>query len=174
MNGKRSLHATVTLPNGRILVAGGWTHPDEPIITSVEVYDPGSNSWSYADHLDNGRYEGLANLLSDGTIFVVGGTDFYTYGSLPLEVYGPDSDGDGYNDAREGHLGENTGSYCQIMRADVISDGVINAGDQLRLITFYLTQPVAQRMDQTGDNRINSGDQLKMALNFGKNVGMCP
>jgi hypothetical protein len=169
----RSGAAAATLADGRVLLGGGDTLPAGAIASTVEAYDPVANSWAYVDFLEGIRRTGRATLLTDGTVLVSGGGN--NNGSMiTLELYGPDGDGDGYNDAREGHLAENAASYCAIMRADVIGDGVINSADQLRLVTFYTTLPVVQRLDQNGNNKIESGDQLLMRLNFGKNVGMCP
>jgi hypothetical protein len=67
------------LPDGRVLVTGGarlWgTSWDDPgaILSSVELYDPASDTWSALPPLQQARAEHTATLLPDGRVFVAGG-----------------------------------------------------------------------------------------------------
>lgn len=67
-----SLH---TLPDGRVLaVAGHSGSGGSPVpLTSVEIYNPTSNSWSAYDGLNNARWHQAGVDLADGSIMTIGG-----------------------------------------------------------------------------------------------------
>ncbi len=64
--------ATITvLPNGNILVTGGW---DGAVARNDgEVYDPTVNSWTTAGGMSSGRFNHTATLLNTGKVLVCGG-----------------------------------------------------------------------------------------------------
>jgi hypothetical protein len=71
------------LPNGKVLVAGGFNSS-----ASAELYDPASGTWSWTGSLNTARYFQTATLLANGTVLVAGGTS----GSVMLpsaELYDP-------------------------------------------------------------------------------------
>ena len=66
-----AMHHTATLlPNGKVLVAGG---NNSGILTSAELYDPASGSWSATGSLNTARYQHTATLLPNGKVLVAGG-----------------------------------------------------------------------------------------------------
>jgi N-acetylneuraminic acid mutarotase len=85
----RASHTATLLPNGKVLVAGGFqtVGGDEPPEASAEIYDPASDSWSSAAHMATGRETHTATLLDDGKVLVAGGTD-----STLTEIYDPATD----------------------------------------------------------------------------------
>jgi hypothetical protein len=72
-------HTATLLPDGRVLVTGGarpWeTSWDDAgaILSSVEIYDPASDTWSDLPSLQQARAGHTATLLLDGRVFVTGG-----------------------------------------------------------------------------------------------------
>jgi hypothetical protein len=71
----RGFGASVRLPDGRVLVAGGFTYenPVPKIWASTEIYDPASNTWTAAADLAQARYTHALVLLPDGQVLAVGG-----------------------------------------------------------------------------------------------------
>jgi N-acetylneuraminic acid mutarotase len=69
--------SAVAFADGRVLVAGGTQpNPDcntSTIFSTVEIYDPASNSWSTAAPMNAARYLALATLLPDGRVLIAGG-----------------------------------------------------------------------------------------------------
>jgi uncharacterized protein (DUF2141 family) len=81
-------HTATLLPNGKVLVSGGYTGSSR--LASAEVYDPASGTWSAAASMVSARYVHTATLLPNGKILVSGAG----YGPTPTssaEVYDPAS-----------------------------------------------------------------------------------
>ena len=104
-------------------------------------------------------------------------TSTSTSTSTPTPTPDPtDTDGDGYSDAREIELGEDPGTYCRIMRADVDGDGSVSILD-LPIVAQYFTQsipPAPTRYNQDADSAISILDLTKMATVFTQPVATCP
>jgi hypothetical protein len=65
----RDAHASVVLPNGRVLVVGV---PFCCLWTSAEIYDPATATWS-ASNAPGSRRGATAHLLGSGQVLVIGG-----------------------------------------------------------------------------------------------------
>jgi len=78
MNFVRESHVATLLPNGQVLVAGGEGHAVADFLTvvlsSAEVYNPGSGSWSAVNDMNDVRDKPTATLLVNGQVLVAGGT----------------------------------------------------------------------------------------------------
>ncbi len=87
-----------------------------------------------------------------------------------------DDDGDGYTDAAEAAIGENTTNYCAIMRADLNGCGSAGFSDLLQIATWYnqAVPPTPERIKQKADNVINFNDLLAFAVEYNKVVSSCP
>ncbi len=72
MSAARYRHSATLLPDGRVLVAGGF---DDKIGTlgTAEIYNPATGAWSATANLANARSEHNATLLLDGRVLVAGG-----------------------------------------------------------------------------------------------------
>ena len=81
-------HTATLLPNGKVLVAGGYNGSP---LASAELYDPASASWTATGSLNTARYVHTATLLPNGKGLVAGG---YGAGYLAsAELYDPASGG---------------------------------------------------------------------------------
>ena len=74
----RSAHTGQTatlLPNGKVLVAGGFVgkYPNQNTTAGATLYDPATNSWSTAGSLQVARARQTASLLPTGQVLVAGG-----------------------------------------------------------------------------------------------------
>jgi hypothetical protein len=83
----RRMHSATLLPDGRVLVLGGY---DVGVpLGEAELYDPETGTFSTAGRLVRGRGGHDAILLRNGTVLIVGGGDG-SYPTLPpAEVYDP-------------------------------------------------------------------------------------
>jgi hypothetical protein len=73
------------LPNGKVLVAGGY---NGSFLTSAELYDPASGSWTATGSLNTARYLHTATLLPNGKVLVAGGSASGGY-LASAELYDP-------------------------------------------------------------------------------------
>ena len=85
----RTGHTATLLPNGQVLVAGGFngTIP----LASAELYDPASGTWTATGSLATARTEHLATLLLNGKVLVAGGFNFDGPPLANTELYDPAS-----------------------------------------------------------------------------------
>src|SRR4029077_16334709 len=68
----RNQHAAVALPDGRVVLLGGYHREDGPQ-RSVEIYDPKANTFAAAGQMAEARADFQATLLPDGRILATGG-----------------------------------------------------------------------------------------------------
>jgi len=69
-------NAAVLLPDGRIMVVGGWeayNGYEAALLNTAEVYDARTGNWSTLAPLNSGRASHTASLLPDGRVLVAGG-----------------------------------------------------------------------------------------------------
>jgi len=73
----RWAHTATLLPDGRVIVIGGYSTGGyssyAQVQSSVEIFDPANNRWYVARPLSRPRAYHTTTLLADGTLLVVGG-----------------------------------------------------------------------------------------------------
>ena len=89
MGGPRWGHATVRMPGGTVVVAGGSAQKRSFYLSSVEVYDPPSDTWSFTGSMVIARSFPSLTLLSDGKLLVAGGDSFFSHFTATAELYDP-------------------------------------------------------------------------------------
>lgn len=84
----RVLHTATLLSDGRVLVVGGQGKivGGTGKVTSAEIWDPESLSWSSAGNTEIPRSEHAANVLIDGRVLVTGGQG----AKNTAEIYNPE------------------------------------------------------------------------------------
>jgi WD40 repeat protein len=74
MSAGRTLHTATLLPNGKVLISGGYTD-GSGALSGSELYDPTSQTFSSAGSMNHARMSHTATLLADGKVFISGGAD---------------------------------------------------------------------------------------------------
>jgi WD40 repeat protein len=75
----RLYHTATLLPDGRVLVAGGVsggcdsTSSCSGVLSSTELYDPRTGTWTVTGHMRQAGYRQTATLLPNGQVLVAGG-----------------------------------------------------------------------------------------------------
>jgi hypothetical protein len=88
LNAARLQHTATLLPNGKVLVAGGFSTAG--FLNSAELYDPASGTWSATGSLHTARAVHTATLLPNGKILVAaGGRNDPPYRLTSAELYDP-------------------------------------------------------------------------------------
>lgn len=138
------------------------------------------------DAAGNAKFVQLLNVLVPAGQFVLATATstgppsaFSACAAVVTRACTDDSDCDGYTDAQEIALGTNPFSYCQIMRADVNGNGMVNILDLSVVAGVYgqTVPPAPARYDQGPppfDGIINILDLAKMASVYQKPVTQCP
>jgi N-acetylneuraminic acid mutarotase len=74
MSSPRDDASATLLPSGKVLVAGGYTGGAAGVsLSSADLYDPATNTWSPAAAMPAALWGQSATLLADGTVLVAGG-----------------------------------------------------------------------------------------------------
>jgi hypothetical protein len=101
MSVPRAQQTSTLLPDGKVLVAGGYDGFVENVggghvsLASAELFDPATNSWGPAAPMHRGRSDQRAVLLDDGDVLVVGGWEqpgCCNEGTRTAEIYDPATD----------------------------------------------------------------------------------
>ncbi len=91
----RGNHTATLLPNGKVLVAGGYGPAGQiGYLITAELYDPASGTWSATGSLANARMGHTATLLPNGKVLVAGGkgpSAVPDYSGMGAELYDPAS-----------------------------------------------------------------------------------
>ena len=84
-------HTATLLPSGKILVVGGMDDSSRARLrlSSAELYDPATGTWSATGSLANARYAHTATLLPNGKLLVVGGIGDNSGTPSSAELYDP-------------------------------------------------------------------------------------
>jgi len=72
MTAARENHTATLLPNGKLLVAGGYNGSYLP---RAELYDPATGTWTLTGSLNVSRANHTATLLPNGRVLVAGGVN---------------------------------------------------------------------------------------------------
>lgn len=94
MTSPRANHAAVRLPNGKVLITGGFSSSvfPGPALNTVELYDPTTHQFTaLTATMKSPRTNHTATLLPNGTVLLAGGqiTDANGNGSDGAEIYDP-------------------------------------------------------------------------------------
>jgi hypothetical protein len=84
MSTGRSYHTATLLPNGKVLIAGGWPFwGGSPPVSTAEIYDPDTGSFSLTGSMTAARSCHAATILHSGNVLIVGtqGSDIYDFAS---------------------------------------------------------------------------------------------
>ncbi|MGI9081983.1 MAG: Kelch repeat-containing protein [Thermoleophilaceae bacterium] len=117
-------HTATLLPNGKVLVAGGHQLTGDGstvALSSAELYDPVSNSWSKAPRMSVPRDNHTATPLLGGRVLIVGGGTRTAGFVRSAEVYDPA----GNRWAGAGRLGDPRGFHAATLLpgGDVLAVG---------------------------------------------------
>jgi hypothetical protein len=84
MTAGREFNTATLLADGRVLLAGGSSGSQEDVasaaiedVSSAEIYDPNTGTFTLTGQMNDGREYHTATLLSDGRVLVVGGGSDY-------------------------------------------------------------------------------------------------
>jgi hypothetical protein len=166
MNVARADHTLTLLPNGTVLVAGGFNDTNTAL-QSVEIFDPSSNAFTLLTaQMSSTRAEHTATLLANGTVLIAGGNDNTGTSLASAEIYDPVA---GTFSALESGMN----SVRQVHHADLLPNGkvLISGGFDTSnnpLASAELYDPVAGTFTLTGSMITARGNHASALLYTGK------
>ncbi len=91
MNDSRDSATATLLPNGKVLIAGGFGNSG--FLSSTEIYDPATNSFAASTpSMNDARSGATATLLPNGNVLIAGGVGGFNPANDNLastEIYDP-------------------------------------------------------------------------------------
>lgn len=137
MTTPRASHEAIVLPDGRVLVSGGWT--GSRATASAEVYDPATRGWTAVGDMAEARASHNAVSLPDGRVLIVGASaDVFDPATGAFSPAGP--------------MRPNGGSYLPIALADgrvLLTGGTSAGGEVVRSAQIFV--PATGGFQRTGD-----------------------
>lgn len=80
-------HSATLLPNGRVLIVGGWGEKGRTL--TAEIYDPQTGKFRYTASMFAPRASMTATLLKNGQVLIAGGDYAKSKPQLIAEIYNP-------------------------------------------------------------------------------------
>lgn len=84
----RSSHTSTLLPNGKVLVTGGYNGGGYAL-SSAEIYDPVTDQWTSTTSMTYGRYRHQAVVLNADSILIIGGRQGNVDGHGVMNIWAP-------------------------------------------------------------------------------------
>jgi Putative Ig domain/Galactose oxidase, central domain/Kelch motif len=164
MNVARLDHTVTLLPNGKVLVAGGFN--DSGVVSSAELFDPATNAFTLLTaRMTSLRAEHTATLLANGKVLIAGGNT-NTNSVATAEIFDPT--------AGTFTVTSHTMTTArQIQHADLLPNGqvLISGGfdnNNNPLASAELYDPVADTFTATGSMATARGNHASALLYNGK------
>jgi len=152
------------LKDGRILVVGGY-YFDQPSLQNIhfkicEIFDPISETWSFADSLTDGRSAHTATLLQDGKVIVTGGQNIGDLSSC--EIYDPVTN----QWSSAGNLLHARSFHSAVLLSDgrVLVSGGVTPDSTLGTRYCEIYDPVTNSWSEAGEMIIPRADHKSLLL----------
>lgn len=161
----RAAHTLTTLPDGRLLVCGGFTDTNQIPVAEAEVFDPVRRSFRRAGRLTVARYGHTASVLPDGSVLLVGGWNASGRAVASAEIFDPARNtfrpAASLRGPRAGHLATplRDGRF-------LVTGGVDDRGQALASAEIY--DPATRHFHATGSMQIGREGHVAVLLSDGR------
>jgi N-acetylneuraminic acid mutarotase len=88
MSTARAANSAALLPNGDVLVAGGWSDGHERALSSTDEYTPGVG-WRAGNTMPGPHSANRMVTLKDGRLLVIGGLDVKVNATAETDIFDP-------------------------------------------------------------------------------------
>jgi len=146
MTTPRVSHAAIRLPDGRVLIVGGWT--GRAATAQVEIYDPATSAFTAAIPLHSARISPAAAALPDGRVLIAGGESRTGSALSSAEIFDPRTNAAGLASAMTAARNRNTATALADGRVLIVG-GVSGRGRYLSTAEVY--DPATRAFRRVGD-----------------------
>jgi len=87
----RSSHTATLLPDGRVLIVGGWAREGTLPLAEAEMFDPATGARTTGPAMPQPRHAATSIVLPNGDILITGGQDRTGHGLSTTVIYHPGS-----------------------------------------------------------------------------------
>ena len=163
MSAARAAHTATALPDGRVLVAGGFVGEGSPV--GAETYDAASRKFRRLPSMIVTRHSHTATLLPDGKVLIAGG---YSSGATPItaaELFDPSTN----TFVRTGAMHAARGGHVAVLldNGKVLIAGGIGPGWTF-LSSAEVYDPVTGRFAPTGGMTVARESHTAVRLRDGR------
>ena len=148
LNGARNGHSATLLPNGKVLVVGGYNGQQTDRLASAELYDPTGETWTLTGSLELGRTIFTATLLRTGKVLVAGGAISSANSTATCELYDP-ATGTWANTGAM-RIARNSHTATLLLDGKVLVAGGFNRNQGVDLSSAELYDPATGTWTDTG------------------------
>ena len=164
MSAPRSAHTATPLPDGRVLIAGGFISEESPTL-GAEVFDPRTGRFAALPRMLTLRHSHSATMLPNGKVLIAGG---YTAGSITsaaAELFDPATNSftptGSLRTTRAGHI-------ATLLRdGRVLIAGGVGAGWSF-LASAEVYDPATGKFTRTGDMTVARESHVAVELRDGR------
>lgn len=159
----RAAHTATALPDGRVLVAGGFATPGSP--SGAELYDPTSSAFLPLPPMRTTRHSHTATLLPDGKVLLTGGYGAGNTTVASAELFDPST----LRFTPAGSLTEPRADHVAVLLQDgrVLIVGGLGPGWTF-LASAELFDPSTGRSVRTGAMAVGRESHVGVRLNDGR------
>lgn len=159
----RSLHTATLLPDGSVLVAGGFATGGLPGDRDAELWVPGTGAVSPAGEMLTARFSHTATRLADGRVLLVGGFDTATGAALAsTEWFDPATGvftaGPSLADARGAHAAVEISDGSLLVIGGERNGELLASAERLDLVTGAFAPAGQLAVPRTDVRAVRRGD----------------
>ena len=165
MNFARVYHTATLLPNGQVLVAGGFSPGS---LASAELYNPATGTWTITGSMNTARYSHTAALLSNGQVLVAGGCCTGGLQIASAELYNPATGTWTTTGSMSTGRADHTATLLPNGKVLVAGGNTTGAGVEVILASAELYNPATGAWTTTGSMSFRRNFQTATLLNNGQ------
>ena len=166
----RASHSSTLLPNGKVLIAGGFAGSGGEYrpYASAELFDPGTGTFQAVTNMSVGRSAHTASLLKNGKVLIVGGWTGMNDLRGSAEIYDPATGKFTLTGSMIEPRGSHTATALKDGRVLIVGGGSGHYPSQTIYRPAEIFDPATGRFTLTGERSVGRHKHAAILLRSGK------